>query len=247
MNTSCQNCYFSDKASSSQACQFDIVNQIKDEKNISIKNDYYYIENYSCRYGFSRTQYETNKKDLEDIDLKQYILEKQLVSYYLIIDHRENISIKNICENINKLQIKPKFISIFCYEANIGPYLDDLNKYLDNKLKWKTHNFLTKTTSTSLAIKTALDTATNLSDINYIWINKSDQIQNLIESNAIEKINYIVNIQQPVCNFVKSKFSDNLYTVFLNTQTYQYITKNINQMLEDGIKQIDTTSIYYDN
>ena len=247
MNTSCKICYFSNTADSDKPCEFDIIKNIKDDKKLSIQDGFYIINDYRCRYGFSRQQYEKNEGIFKEINLKEYILENIPVSYYLIIDHRSEVSVKDLCDSINRLQIKPKFISILCYEANMNPIVKDLEDYLEKGIKWKTHNFLTKTTSLNMAIKTALDTSHDIANIQYLWINKSESISDLVNACAIEKINYLVNIKQPVCNFIRSKNSDDLYTMFLNTSTYKYITKNINQMLEDGIRSIDTVCVCYDN
>ena len=246
-NTNCKVCCFSDVASSTTPCQLHIIDQVKNTKDIIVKDDYYYINNYRCKYGFSKEQLDKHPELFKDIDLIDYIKTKQLVSYYLIIDYRSsNTSIEDIANYINKLEIKPKFISILLYETELAPIVNILNEKLDKSLKWKTHNFLTKDTSLGLAIKTTLDTSKILKESNYLWIVDSADLKRIADGNSILDINRIINIDQPLCNALKCENIEPISGLFINTQTYMYITHKVHQFIDEGIKIIPNfTTINY--
>jgi len=244
-NTSCKSCCFSKTANNIDNCKFGIIDKIKDTKKIEIKDNYNYVYDYSCKYGFSSKYLEQNSDLFKDINLEEYIKQKQLLSYYLIIDHRSDIPIEQIIDNINKLNINPQFISIMLYESNIKPIVDSLNNKLNKNLKWKTHNFLDKETPIGLAIKTILDTKKDINNIQYLWILDSKHLSRMIDNNTIENIHKIITLDQPVCNMLAVKDIDPIYGIVINTQTYQYITKNFHQLLDEGIKLIPNLNITY--
>lgn len=247
-NTSCGLCYFADKAGSNNPCKMHIINQIMDIKDVEVRDQYYYIKNYTCMYGFSKKQYEKHKEMLSDIDIENFIRKKSLIKYYLVIDCREDYDIQTMCDYINKLAIPPAFISIIIYETDLSVIVKQLEKLINPTIKWKTHNFLTKDISSSHAIKTVLDTNLTLQQSNYIWINRANDLQTIVDNYVIEKINFIVNIQQPSCNFVRSKNTDkhSIYDLFMNTETYDYLKTKVNPMLEKSIIDSNTVSSYYD-
>jgi hypothetical protein len=85
-NTSCKNCLFSHEASSDSTCEFNIIDHIKENKTITIKDNFFHIENYLCQYGMSREIYEKNKDELEkqNIDIKEQIKKNAYIKYYLV-------------------------------------------------------------------------------------------------------------------------------------------------------------------
>jgi hypothetical protein len=222
-----------------------INNNIKD---IIIKDGFYYIKNYTCMYGFSHKQYENNKDTLKDIDLINYIKDKQSINYYLVIDCRDDYSIEDLCHNINQLSIKPASVSILFYENEMTTVLKYLDKYLDRNIGWKSHNFLTRDITASSAIKSILDTNLKLLKPQYLWINQAKDLKTIIENKIVEKINFVTNVEQPVCNFIRSKNTDtsSVYDLFMNVQTYDYLSKKVDPMLDKSITIANTVSAYYD-
>ena len=251
ISTKCKECIYSDKISSNKPCSLNIIESIKASKKINVIDEYNVIENYQCRYGFSKKIYDENKQNIKDIDLINYIKHKNLIKYYLVIDF---ISDKNYCpntlyESINALSIKPEYISILIQQSNPQKLIDNCNLFLDKSLKWKIHNFLDEDMGIDNAIKVALDTNKVLEKTQFLWINSASDMRYIIENNAIEKINFIANILQPTCNFIRSSVltSDYPNNLFLSKQTYSHIVKQIDSNLTKGILSLkDTTIVNYD-
>ena len=82
-NTHCKICLFADKTSESECCEFGIIDDIKNIKTLEIIDDYWYIKNYRCFYGFSKELYESHKDDFINIDIKEHIVNQAKISYYL--------------------------------------------------------------------------------------------------------------------------------------------------------------------
>lgn len=246
IHTSCKKCVFAQESSSDMPCGFGIIDQIKHIKNISVKDNFFYIENYHCKYGLSKDTVKEYSQSFDDIDIKQYVLSQNTVKYYLIIDCRDTRQIHTMCKNINSLNILPQFVSIILYETDVVTVIEQIKKYLNPNITWKTHNFLNPDTSFGSAIKVALDTKHNLLSIPYLWFNSSTDLQSIIDYQAIDKINYIVNIEQPTCNFITSRQSTGIYNLFINSQTYYYLTKQHLSSIDKIIENIETTSVYYD-
>lgn len=146
-NTHCKICMFADKASEESCCEFDIISDIKNVKNMEVIDDYWYIKNYKCFYGFSKQLYESEKSNLSDIDIKSYIIDKANILYYLVIDMRkvEDDQISKVVHQINNLNIKPKLTSFIFrtgYEGSINSKITILNNQLSKDIKWKIHAFL---------------------------------------------------------------------------------------------------------
>jgi len=146
-NTHCKICLFADKASESECCEFGIIDDIKTIKNLEVIDDYWYIKNYRCFYGFSKALYESHKNDFVNIDIKNHIVDQAKISYYLILDMREisDDILPKIIDQINELNIRPKSISFIFrtgYEGSMHPKISVLNNNLSKDIKWKVHAFL---------------------------------------------------------------------------------------------------------
>ena len=112
-NTHCKSCMFSKETNSDNPCDFGLIEIIKDHKEISVVDNFFYIKDYKCNYGFSEHIYTTNPELQKEIDIKNFILDKAKLQYYLVLDIRllSLEEIKNEISIIKKLDIKPKFIS----------------------------------------------------------------------------------------------------------------------------------------
>jgi hypothetical protein len=248
INTNCQECIFSDPITSSKPCQFDIIDSIKDIKTLKNKNDYYVIENYQCRYCFSKKIKEKNKEILKDIDIVNEIKTRNLIQYSLVIDSRIENNYEQIVGQINKFTIKPRYLLFLSCKTN-SSNIESIEKNINKKIKWKIQNFFEDSIDYNSAIRIALDTNKDIKKHQFLWILKPDQLSYCNENKAIEKINYIVNVEQPVCNFIRSKkyVNNNFHNLFMNYATYNHIVKNINSSLEEGIDSLENkTIVYYD-
>lgn len=245
-NTACEKCYFSNTVDSDHPCKFNIIEQIKDTKEITVKNNFYYINEYSCRYGISKDTINEHQKVLKDINIEEYIISKNTIKYYLIINYKSEFEAEKLCNMLNSLPISPQFVSILTYDINPVIIIKDIKEHMSPQIKWKAHNFLDPNMSFGKAAKVALDTKHNLFDIPYLWLLSAENLSYALSAKAIEKINYIVNIQQPVCNFVTSNKATGINDLFINSETYHYLTKFHLAPIDTVIENIDTSSIYYD-
>lgn len=248
INTNCKECMFADIVSSTKPCKFDIIESIKDIKNIKEQNEYYVIENYQCRYCFSKKIKEKNEETLKNIDIVNEIKSRNLIQYTMVVDSRINNNYESIVSEINKLTIKPKYL-LFLSHSTTSKEIKKIESNISEKIKWKVQNFFQNDIDRNSAIRIAADTNKDIEKIPFFWIVNPDHLPYLNDSKSTEKINYIVNVEQPVCNFIRSKeyLENNFHNIFMSYQTYNHIVKNINSSLEDGINSLEnTTVVYYD-
>lgn len=143
-NTNCKLCAFSEPSWSDSSCKFNIIEYLKDIKVIETKEEYNYIKDYTCKYGLDKKTY-NNPEFSENVgDIVSYIVEKAKVSYYLLVNITNvHNNIKDVCEEINNLDIKPRFISFISHkDIDSNNLIKQINDTLDKKYKWKFHNFL---------------------------------------------------------------------------------------------------------
>jgi hypothetical protein len=246
INTSCETCCFAKTSDDNNHCLFNIINSIKDLKKIDIVDKYYYIHDYQCKYGFSKKIFDQNKDVLSDTSkLIDHIKIKNLIKYYLVIDCPYNIDYTTISK-INNLTIPPSYISFLSHQEISPDMVRTLEKHMKEGIVWKVHGYIDNTLTLGDKLRVALDTCKFIHNAQYIWINHLNYVSSVLSNEIVEHINFVINVEQPICNFLKSHVSDNIYTTILNTQTYQHITKNIDHDLEKGINTLSNTMKYYD-
>ena len=123
-------CYFAQEINSATPCAFDIPNIVKEYKTIDNRNNYYVIQNYSCRYGFSKKTYSENIDKFNEIDMVKYVKEQNIVKYSLALILDKKYSYDQLINDINQLSIKPQYITIICFDK--GPELYKLLKFRPN-------------------------------------------------------------------------------------------------------------------
>lgn len=254
-NTSCKNCIFAHEASSDSPCDFNIISNIKEDKTITIQDNFFHIENYLCKYGLSKNTYEQYKDEFNknNIDIKDHVKQNAYIKYYLVIDYyMSEYPLELLCNDLESLNIEPKFISLLLYQNNkIKP--NDAIDIFRNKMKphskWKIHSFL-EDIDRNYALHSIFQTNAKANDSQYFLILKPEQIKTFIDNNSIENIQYIISIKQPACNILKQKDtvdSNNFHTVFINFDSYQGLCKNISQSLEHSLDTLENMTIaYYD-
>jgi hypothetical protein len=127
-------------------CSKNIIQQIKDTKNIITEDGFNIIENYACRYGFSKQIYEQYKDRWDPQDFEKRMLENSRIRYYLLLDcYDPGLDLNHIIQHIPQLNIPPKSVSFMFRSLNFRPFIQEhqdflLSNYKD--IRWKAHNFL---------------------------------------------------------------------------------------------------------
>lgn len=137
-DTYCKICAFNNDQNE---CHFHIPEYLTN-KDIEQRDGFRLIKNYKCLYGTSKDSV-TEESTLEN--LANYALAKNHIRYYLFIDLTDNTSenISDIVNIINKLDIKPKFISFLLrLKPQSHKVAQQIKESLDKTIKWKLHNFL---------------------------------------------------------------------------------------------------------
>lgn len=252
LSTDCSKCIFAKPSSSDNPCSFYIVDAIKDIKKVTIKNDFYYINEYVCKYGFSKDKLENLKKEFPDTDLVEYIKYQTYIKYYLVINNLDNnVDISDICEKIKQLIIKPKGVSILIRKENMPETIKLCSNILGDHLLWRLHNFFDEQVDFATGINISMSTNNHLKESNFLWIINDSQLDYMIENKCIEQINHIVNVDQPEIGIFKSKTTTDLLSgIFLTKNNYMGLTKNIapilNLALQKFIESDNINIITYD-
>lgn len=249
--TYCNKCLFSKPVSSGLSCEFDIPKMIQETSGdrLSTIEDFYIIDNYNCLYGFSKSQYESNLDNLKDIDIKNMVMQKADLKYYLVIDAREikDDSFMGLMDKINHLDIKPTKISIL-----IGPNRsEEIYQLIRENIscpKWTVHVFIASL-SFNDCINIVLDT--NLPNCDS-WcvlfydgtkLNNNDNI-NINLDNIVNYLQKKFIIQQTTyMGFVENLSS--LHALCLNCSLYKYLTSFIANDILKALKITTDIKLQY--
>lgn len=137
-DTYCKICAFNNEQNK---CHFNIPEYLTN-KTIEDREGFRLIKDYKCLYGTSKDAI-TTESTIEN--LANYALTKNHIRYYLFIDLTDyDISnISYIVNLINKLDIKPKFVSFLLrLKPQSHKIAQTIKQLLDQQIKWKLHNFL---------------------------------------------------------------------------------------------------------
>jgi hypothetical protein len=135
-----------DKNNSNPICSKNIIEQIKNLKKITQEDGFNIIENYACRYGFSKDIYEKHKDNWDPQDFENRLQENSKIRYYLLLDcYDPDLNFNDIIQKIPQLNIPPKSVSFMFRSLNFRPFIQEhqdflLSNYKD--IRWKAHNFL---------------------------------------------------------------------------------------------------------
>jgi phosphoenolpyruvate synthase/pyruvate phosphate dikinase len=94
----------------------------------------------------------------------------------------------------------------------------------------------------------ATSTDDKLLSCKFIWIVNEKTLESAVKQDSINRINYIVNVNQPDAAILMSKTStDYFYGIFLTIENMNGIYKNINANIGQAIEEsyIDAI-VYYD-
>jgi hypothetical protein len=242
-NTNCEKCLFADYVESDEPCKIHIIDMIKDEHTTSVKNNFYYIQNYKCHYGFDLKTYAENKNKIGSIeDLKKTIKNNNLLSYYLIIE-TDLSKIEELCDSINSLTIPPRCVSLIMHKNNnTDQTIQTLKTKINKEIEWKIHNFLEET-SLAEAIHTVLDTNMNKNQSVYFWVNCNNDYSSW--NKDIENISDYITIKQPICHALLRNSSDSLDGLFLPFDNYRTLIKELDPDISKAISLIKNPRIIY--
>lgn len=245
-STSCEKCNFAKEYGLDDSCFFHIPEAISDIKKVDNKNNYNYIHNYICKYGISK---DSAQKIISEynVDLIEYIKHNISIKYLLFIIVNKNDDITNICNYIKKLNIRPNQISIvFNYEHNPQD-AQICEKILAKDYSWKLHYFVVKKEKYEI-LQNCLSTDTRLEKCQYILILNEQILKFVAEKDSINRINFIVNVQQPNCGMMMYDTSDDFYGMFTLLKNIYgifqtYPGQDLDKIITENYKQ---NIIYYD-
>ena len=240
IGTDCSRCHFSSPVNEKNNCEFNIINSIKDIKEVTEKNGYYYVNNYSCAYAFPKDKINELLEPFPDLDVIEYSKYRRYVKYYLIINNMDSKEeINHICEQINKLTIKPQAISILVKSTDMVSLIEECNEKIDHvdDMVWRLHNFKNKDISEPMAVHTVLSTSSHLKKCHFIWsLNDTDLLYST-DNKLIENINFIANVIQPPVGILKSKKSNNYHSnIFITKSNYQNLISQLSQDIDKAIQ-----------
>jgi hypothetical protein len=138
--------YSDGEQGNSPVCSKNIIEQIKDNKKITQEDGFNIIENYACRYGFSKEIYEQYKDQWDPQDFENRMLQNSRIKYYLLLDcYDPDLDLTDVIQQIPQLNIPPKSVSFMFRSLNFRPFSKEhqdflLSNYKD--IRWKAHNFL---------------------------------------------------------------------------------------------------------
>lgn len=203
-NTYCKLCLFSSKTTDERNCEFDIPYLIKDLKRIETRDEYNYIHNYECQYGLDKNILNNIEiKDMSHDEITTYILNKKLISYYLLIDVRSiQNNIQELISQINNLDIKPKFVSLVIKASdNIDQFISSIKNGLHDGIVWKIHNFI-EDIELEKILNVILDTNAyaNGTKIFYIYTPDTNDLATMSLNNNINFMQYASILEQRDCS-----------------------------------------------
>jgi hypothetical protein len=243
MKTVCEKCIFADYADSAEPCKMHIPQQIAKYHQASVsENNFYIIPDYYCRYGFDMDVYDKNQKDIGNLqNLQNQLSSKRQIRYYLVVDIADINNISNICDQIVKLKIKPKFVSFILHKRNDTKNIIQLLKdRLDSVVQWKIHNFLEDITLNN-ALSTIFDTNAKKNDTIYFWLKSDNDLANWGEEE--NNINDMIYLYQPKCHALFR--SENKDGLFLSFDSYKDIKIHLNSDIFKGIDSIENSKFIY--
>jgi hypothetical protein len=246
-NTLCEQCYFADTAESEYGCKFGIPLALKDNREITVHNGYYKIHDYVCRYGVSKTVAETKLKDLTT-DIEEYAKSRIVPNYLLYITLSESDNFNLLCDNIDKLSIQPKALSIvFPITYDVQSVQLICQNRFDKRFNWKLHMPIVMS-SRYETVYSLLSTDTRLGNtVDYIFFLDSVGLTDAIQNDTMNQLNYMINVEQPgFGGFMKSQSNDYFNGLFITANNYKNLSIVNRDIVEEMFSNFKDNINYYD-
>jgi len=236
---------FSKEANTTTPCEFNLIEVLDNKKELSIVDNFFYIKDYKCAYGFSDNIYNTYPQLQKDVDIKNFVLEKAKILYYLIIDARL-LSVEELKERTNqttKLDIKPKFVSIITStQQNTKTIISSMQKIFEKtNIDWKVHSFLNTMSFNECINITAETTINNLENIQYMIFDDGNE-SSLCLNDVVNHSQYVFKIIQDNVYCIMSN-KDSLHMTSMYISLYKSIVSTIGRDIVTGIHSIPNLNI----
>ena len=247
ISTKCSECMFASPIpdSFSNSCSKNIIDHISSIKKITKdSNKFNIIENYACRYGFSKKIYEENKENLENNNFDQMLSNNSKMRYHLILDMELNNDIDNIIKEISKLDILPSYVSFMFRNKQTRTFIPNKHTELLNSINqdfdWKIHNFLEE-----LDLEHSIDhiLSTNFKNNNtYHFLVYSSNNIHVLNSEISSINNNIMLYQKSFIAMLKN--SSSLYGLLMSFDNYK-VAKSIDYSLLSAINTEPDSITFY--
>lgn len=244
INTKCRECMFA-STDATQSCQKNIISKIKSIKTITKDNDNFnVIENYACRYGFSKQIYEQYKNQWDPNDFEYRLQENSKIRYYLLLDcYETDLDFDHIIRSIPSLSIEPKAVSFMFRNLEYRPFNIEYQNFILEHYKdiyWKAHNFLE-----DMSLEHSIDhiLSTNLKNNNtsiFLVYNAKDLAS--LDSDVQTINNNIVLYQYPMIAMIDNN-NESLYRLAMSFENYK-VAKSLGPSLIPVLTQ-ETSIIHY--
>lgn len=246
INTKCSECMFSNEIKDSKpitGCTKNIINKLIGIKNIVQENNYNVIEEYACRYGFSKKIYEEHKDKFEGDTLNSMIQTNSRIRYYLLLDCEDGIDFDQALLKLSSLSHKPSAVSFMFRSLSFRPFLADKHTGVCNSLfsdiKWKAHNFL-HNIDLNDAINNILATNAQANHTSHFLVYNAKDL-NLLDKDLNTINDNIILYQKPMVAMIEKNTS--LHKFCISFQNY-IVAKNISFNLLEAIKN-EPSVLYY--
>lgn len=242
LRTNCSKCYFSNTVSSDKPCAFFIPDAIKSKKKLDIVNDFFYINNYICKYGVARDTVENKILKEHDIDIMEYAKYQASLKYILYIKITNQDFIET-CNRIKSLSIIPQYVHIafdvdYVFQQDVTKIAEE--QFANCSFKWKLHKFIEDHPDYK-QFYISVSTNNQLSQIKNIWIITDTILVDYLNNDSINTINYIMNIEQPGLGILNSsKSTEYLYGLFMTTENLRGLWNNVSNNLDAAIRSLYT-------
>lgn len=239
--TNCEKCIFADYANSTEPCAMGVLEHISNHKTINTEESgFLSILQFRCPFAFSADVYKQHQQEIGSIDdLKHQLISRATINYYMLVIASED-NIDNICQTVQELSIKPKFISIVVHQSNDTETIIQKLHNLTSFVPWKLHNILEDNPSQQDILDTVLATNTNTQTSNYLWVNNDKNIDKW--GSDVISINKTIVLSQPTLHAMFRKDTDGL---FIGLHNYEQLIKDKKTDIITAITGLENPLLHY--
>jgi hypothetical protein len=241
-DTYCKMCAFND---TENQCHFNIPTYL-DNKEIQQKDGFNLIKDYKCLYGTSKDSISENSPFEK---LAEYAVAKNHIRYYLFVDliDYDIDKILDIVNIINKLDIKPKFVSFFIkIKPKTYEIAHKIQETISEDIKWKLHNFMgNDTVEHARYVNIATNINANNSSCIAFWKPDSSQRDTLL-NDRINFVQFFQLVKQDTAHVIAESL-DNMDGMFMPFLVYKELiddeSRNIITAIDNVITKKETIKI----